>query len=103
MLVRSRLLHASRCARGEGAYRVRGTAVPNHNQAYSIRAVGKGAQDLPVLVGPISLRSCGCAVLLRLGTRLCPCCAHDNQFSVTAALPASRPKTALRVCPVNEG
>jgi hypothetical protein len=35
---RSRLWHASRCARGEGAHRVRGTAVPNRNQAYSIRA-----------------------------------------------------------------
>ena len=34
---RSHLWHESRCARGEGAHRVRGTAVPNRNQAYSIR------------------------------------------------------------------
>ena len=30
LMLRSRLWHASRCARGEGAHRVRGTAVPTN-------------------------------------------------------------------------
>jgi hypothetical protein len=39
LMLRSRLGHASRCARGEGPTEfARGTAVPNRYQAYSIRA-----------------------------------------------------------------
>jgi hypothetical protein len=52
LMLRSRLWHASRCARGEGAHRVRGTALPNRNQAYSIRAecaLIATAQDIPAV------------------------------------------------------
>ena len=69
LMLRSRLWHASRCALGEGAHRVCGTAVPNRNQAYSIRA--EFAVRLSLLLGTERFRALSFPII-RLARRSRP-------------------------------
>ena len=57
-MLRSCPWHASRCARGEVAHRVRGTAVPNRDQAYSIiKALQPDAHEFDRFVWVIQLHA----------------------------------------------